>query len=133
MFLTTVLMSLAISYDVDDLNYYILDYGNNGCMPLKGLPHTAEYIALDDKERYWKFKKRITEEITIRKRLFAGYAASSWEAYQELTGESVKVIVIAIDQFDVVRKPGSKKRNSLQSLRGMGRDLGSIRLLLRTE
>ena len=67
-FLTTVLMSLAISYDVDDLNYYILDYGNNGCMPLKGLPHTAEYIALDDKERYWKFKKRITEEITIRDR-----------------------------------------------------------------
>ncbi len=51
-FLTTVLMSLAISNDVDDLNYYILDYGNNGCMPLKELPHTAEYISADDEERY---------------------------------------------------------------------------------
>ncbi|MCI8797347.1 MAG: type VII secretion protein EssC [Dorea sp.] len=123
-FLTTVLMSLAISYDVDDLNYYILDYGNNGCMPLKGLPHTAEYIALDDKERYWKFKKRITEEITIRKRLFAGYAASSWEAYQELTGESVKVIVIAIDQFDVVREAGIEEEEFFTKLTRDGAGLG---------
>lgn len=123
-FLTTVLVSLAVSNDVDDLNYYILDYGNNGCMLLKGLPHTAEYIALDDKERYWKFKKRITEEITIRKRLFAEYAASSWEAYRELTGESVKLIIIAIDQFDVVRETGIEEEEFFTKLTRDGAGLG---------
>lgn len=123
-FLTTVLASLAISNDVDDLNYYILDYGNNGCMPLKGLPHTAEYISLDDEERYWKFKKLITEEIGKRKKLFAGYAASSWEAYRELSGESMKAILVAIDQFDIVKEAGIEEEEFFTKLTRDGAGLG---------
>lgn len=123
-FLTTVLTSLAIFNDVEDLNYYILDYGNNGCMPLKGLPHTAEYISLEDEERYWKFKKLITEEITLRKGLFARYAVSSREAYQELSGESMKVIVIAIDQLDVVREAGFEEEEFFTKLTRDGAGLG---------
>lgn len=123
-FLTTVLTSLAILNDVDNLNYYILDYGNNGCLPLKGLPHTAEYISLDDEERYWKFKKLITEEITLRKRLFAGYAAASWEAYQELSKETMKIIVIAIDQFDVVKEAGIEEEEFFTKITRDGAGLG---------
>ena len=123
-FLTTVLMSLAISNDVDDLNYYILDYGNNGCMPLKELPHTAEYISADDEERYWKFKKLITEEIALRKRLFAGYAASSREAYQELSGKSMKAVMVVIDQLDVVRESGIEEEEFFTKLTRDGAGLG---------
>ena len=123
-FLTTVLVSLAIFHDVDQLNYYILDYGNNGCMPLKELPHTAEYIALDDKERYCKFKKLISREITERKRAFARYAVPSWEAYQELSGEFLKVILIAIDQFDVVKEMGIEEEEFYTKLTRDGPGLG---------
>lgn len=123
-FLTTVLVSLAVIRDVDDLNYYILDYGNNGCMQLKKLPHTAEYIPLDDEERYQKFKKRITEEIMTRKRMFARYAVPSWEAYQELSEESLKIIIVAIDQFDVVKESGIEEEEFFTKLTRDGAGLG---------
>lgn len=123
-FLTTVLVSLAILHDVDELNYYILDYGNNGCMPLKELPHTAEYISIDDEERYWKFKKLITEEITKRKRMLARYAAPSVETYQELSGESLPYILVAIDQFDVVKESGIEEEEFFTKLTRDGAGLG---------
>ena len=123
-FLTTVLVSLAIFHEVEELNYYILDYGNSGCMPLKELPHTAEYISLDDEERYWKFKKLIADEITARKRMFARYAAPSLEAYQELSGESLKIILVAVDQFDVVKESGIEEEEFFTKLTRDGAGLG---------
>lgn len=78
-FLTTVLTSLAISYDVDDLHFYILDYGNHGCLPLKEIPHTAEYISLADEERYIKFKKLMTEELAARKSCLRNTRLLQWK------------------------------------------------------
>ncbi len=123
-FLTTVLISLAVSYDVDDVNFYILDYGNHGCMPLKELPHTAEYISLDEEERYWKFKKLITEEIAARKRILAEYAAPSLAAYRELSRKPQLDIVIAIDQFDVVKEMGIEEEEFFTKLTRDGPGLG---------
>lgn len=123
-FLTTVLVSLGACFDVDDVNFYILDFGNHGCMPMKELPHTAEYIALDDEERYRKFKKLIAEEISARKRLFAEYAASSLAEYQELSGKTMKAVVIAIDQFDVVKETGIEEEEVFTKLTRDGIGLG---------
>lgn len=123
-FLTTVLTSLAISCDVDTVHFYILDYGNHGCMPMKELPHTAEYISPDDEERYWKFKKFITDEIASRKKLFAEYAAPSLEAYRELSGDSLKSLVVAVDQFDVVKEAGFEEEDFFTRLTRDGAGLG---------
>ena len=123
-FLTTVLTSLALSYDVDNVNFYILDYGNHGCMPLKELSHTAEYISADDEERYWKFKKFIWEEVKARKRLFAKYAAPSPLAYEELSGKTLKTVIIAVDQFDVVKEMGLEEEEFFTKLTRDGIGLG---------
>ncbi len=123
-FLTTVLTSLAISCDVDTVHFYILDYGNHGCMPMKELPHTAEYISPADEERYWKFKKFMTDEIASRKKLFAEYAAPSLEAYRELSGDSLKSLVVAIDQFDVVKEVGFEEEDFFTRLTRDGAGLG---------
>ena len=119
-----VLVSLALLYDVDALNFYILDYGNSGMMPAKELPHTAEYISADDSERYWKFKKLITEEIAVRKRMFARYAASSVEAYNELSGTALRVIIVAVDQFDVIKESGIEEEDFFTRLTRDGAGLG---------
>lgn len=123
-FLTTVLASLAIACDVDMVNFYILDCGNNGCMPMKELPHTAEYISLDDEERYRKFRKLIIEEIAARKSQFARYAASSPEAYQELSGTRLKWIIVAVDQLDVVKELGIEEEEFITRLTRDGMGLG---------
>ena len=105
-FLTTTLMSLAIINSVSALNLYILDYGNSGLIPLKNLPHTAEYISIEDEERYRKFKKLIIEEMSIRKRLFGNYGVPNLEAYNQLAEKPLKAIVIAIDNFDIIKDMG---------------------------
>ena len=84
-------MSLAKLNDVDFLNFYILDYGNGGMMSLKALPHTAEYISIDEEERYWKFKKLIMTEMAVRKKLFAKHSVSSLDAYNQIADLPLKV------------------------------------------
>lgn len=123
-FLTTVLTSLAISCDVDALHFYILDYGNHGCLPMKELPHTAEYISFADEERYRKFKKLMTEELAERKKLFAKYGVPSMEAYQELSGKPLKFLLVAVDQFDVVKEAGIEEEDFFTKLTRDGAGLG---------
>lgn len=60
-------MSLAIKNRVDQLYFYILDFGNNALMPLNMLPHTADYVTFDDDEKLVKFFRIISEEIKKRK------------------------------------------------------------------
>lgn len=108
-FLVTVLMSLAILNDVEALNFYILDYGNNGCMPLKELPHTAEYIAIDDEERYGKFKRLMEEEIARRRKS---------------AGAFTKAVIVAVDQPEVVREAGLEEEEFFTRLTRDGSSLG---------
>lgn len=123
-FLTTVLVSLALLNDVDYLNFYVLDYGNSGMMPVKELPHTADYISFDDHERYWKFKKLMNEEMTARKKKLARYAAPSAEAYRELSGRPLKTIVVVVDQFDSVKEAGVEEEEFFTRLSRDGAGLG---------
>lgn len=123
-FLTTVLTSFAVSYDVDMVNFYIVDCGNHGCMPLKELPHTAEYISLDDEERYQKFKKLIMEEITARKKMLAKSACSSWETCRDLSGSPRRAVIVAVDQLDVVKEMGIEEEEFFMKLTRDGMGLG---------
>ena len=64
-------MSLALRNPVEQLNFYILDFGNSALIPLNGLPHTADYMLYDDTEKFDKFMRIIQDEISARKKLFA--------------------------------------------------------------
>lgn len=123
-FLTTILASLAVRNDVDFLNFYILDYGNSGMIPMKKLPHTAEYISADDGERYRKFKKRMQEEIAGRKRVFAEYGVSSLEAYHRLSAVPLKAIIVAADQFEAVKEMGMEEEEFFTKVTRDGPGLG---------
>lgn len=132
LFLTTVLMSLAVLNDVDFLNFYILDYGNGGLMPLKKLPHTAEYISIDEEERYWKFKKLLMIEMTVRKKKFAKHAVSSLDAYNQIVDLPLKAIVIAIDHFDVIKEMGIEEEEFFTKLTRDGVGLGIFTVVTTT-
>ena len=132
LFLTTILMSLAKLNDVDFLNFYILDYGNGGMMSLKALPHTAEYISIDEEERYWKFKKLIMTEMAVRKKLFAKHAVSSLDAYNQIADLPLKAIVIAIDHFDVIKEMGIEEEEFFTKLTRDGVGLGIFTIVTTT-
>lgn len=108
MFLETAILSLAIKNSVDNLNFYICDFGNNALIPLNALPHTCDYITMDDTERLTKLMSIIQEEIKRRKRLFAEMMVQNFDVYNQSAKEKLKAIVIIVDNYDIIRELGSE-------------------------
>lgn len=132
LFLTTALFSLALQNQVENLHFYILDLGNSALIPLNALPHTADYILYDDVEKLGKFLHIIQEETARRKKLFAGKMVQNFTVYNQTAKEQLKAIVIAVDNFDVVRELGPEVEEFFTKLSRDGAGLGIFLLITAT-
>lgn len=107
-FLETAVLSLAVKNSVEQLNFYICDFGNNALIPLNALPHTCDYITADDRERLTKFMTIIQQEIKKRKKLFAEKMVQNFDVYNQSSKEKLKAIVIVIDNYDIIKELGTE-------------------------
>lgn len=124
MFLTNIIVGLSMKNAVKNLNFYILDLGNSALIPLKGIPHVADYMGLDDTEKIQKFQKYILDEIAARKRLFAKAMVQNIYVYNESQQEKLRVIVIAIDNFETIKELGDSVEPFIQKVARDGASLG---------
>lgn len=131
--LATIILSLAIKNTVDYLNFYILDFGNSALVPLKALPHTAEYIAMDDNERLGKFFRLIRKEVQDRKKIFAEKMVQNFAVYNQSSEEKMKGIVVIVDNYDVVREAGEDADETLTRLARDGAGLGIYMIVTATK
>lgn len=122
--LTTAILSLAIKNTVDQLYFYILDFGNNALMPLNMLPHTADYITFDDDEKLSKFFRIISEEIKRRKKLLAECMVQNFDVYNQCNEEKLNAIAVVVDNFDVVKEKGFEAEEFFTRLSRDGAGLG---------
>ncbi|MDD4508482.1 MAG: type VII secretion protein EssC, partial [Eubacteriaceae bacterium] len=122
--LTTMLISLALKNRVSAVNFYILDFGNSALIPLNGLPHTADYITVDARERFTKFINIINDELAERKKKLADLAVQNFQVYNQVAPEKLKAIVIAVDNFDVVKEFGFETEDFFSKLTRDGVGLG---------
>lgn len=123
-FLTTAVLSLAMQNSVQDLNFYILDFGNSGLMPLNKLSHVADYIVFDDSERFQKLVGILQKEIRERKKKLADAVVQNFEVYNQVSAEKMKAIVLVIDNFDVVKELGYEAEEFFQKISRDGYGLG---------
>ncbi len=130
--LTDIILGLAMKNSVKNLNFYIVDLGNSALIPLKGLPHVADYMGLDDTEKLEKFRKLILEEISDRKRLLAKAMAQNIHVYNESQPEPLRVLVIALDNYDVVNELGEEMVSFIQKCARDGAGLGIFLLVTMT-
>lgn len=105
-FLQTAILTLVAKNSVDNLNFYICDFGNNALISLNALPHTCDYIAMDDTERLSKLVTIIQSEIKRRKKLFAEKMVQNFDVYNQSVEEKLKALVIVVDNYDIVRELG---------------------------
>lgn len=132
MFLMTSVVSLALRNQVEELNFYILDFGNSALIPLNGLPHTSDYIIYDDIEKLNKFIKIIQDEIALRKKLFAERMVQNFTVYNQTNDEHLKSIVIIVDNFDVVRELGPEAEAFFTKVSRDGAGLGIYMIITAT-
>lgn len=122
--MTTVVLSLAAVNCVERLNFYILDFGNNALTPLRTLPHVADYISLDDEERFQKFLRLIKGEMAYRKKQLAKKAVQNFEIYNQMSEEQMKAIFIIIDNADAIKEMGFEMEEEFTVLTRDGSSLG---------
>lgn len=124
MLLSNIIVGLAMQNAVKYLNMYILDFGNSALIPLRGIPHVADYMGIDDLEKIEKFQKLITDEMAARKRLLAGAMTQNFHVYNESQEKPLKAIVIAVDNYDIVSELGDAAVAFLQKVSRDGASLG---------
>ena len=132
MLLTHIILGLSMKNAVKNLNFYLIDLGNSALIPLRGLPHVADYMGLDDTEKLEKLQKLILQEISDRKRLLAKAMAQNIHVYNESQKEPLKVLVIVVDNYDVIGELGDAMTSFLQKTARDGAGLGIYLLVTMT-
>jgi len=131
-FLTTILLSLALKNSVKLLNFYICDFGNSALVPLGRIPHVSDYISVDDTEKMEKLMRIIGEEMRYRKKLFAERLVQNIEVYNQTCDEPLKAIILLIDNYDVVKEISPELEDFLTRLSRDGMGLGIYMIVTAT-
>lgn len=122
-FLQTLLLSLCAKNSVRNFKAYILDFGNNALIPMKMLPHVADYITYDDVEKQQKLIRLLMEEIKMRKQLMADAMAQNFDIYNQTADKKLCAIFLVLDNYDVVKELGIDENFFVQLARD-GANLG---------
>ena len=125
-FLQTVIMELARKNTPGEVNFYLLDFGTNGLMPLRNLPHVADLIGLGEDEKIRKFIKRINRLMKERQAMLGKHSVANIEMYQQMTGEIIPEVMVVIDNFDGINdtKYGEQFLNTMVKMTRDGNSLG---------
>ena len=122
--LMNIALALATQNSPDLLNYFILDYGNSSLAQLRGLPHTADYLGIDDGEKLQKVVKLLNEELKKRKSLFAASNALNYKMYNEGAAEKLPAILLFIDNYDVIKEVSPELEDFLVKITRDGISVG---------
>ncbi|WP_254854016.1 type VII secretion protein EssC [Halobacillus salinus] len=122
--LMTILLNMAEAESPEERHYYVFDFGNGALLPLKNLPHTADYFRYDDDRKIEKFTDMIKQEIDRRKQLFLEEEVSTISLYNELASEPLAHITVVVDNFDLVKEERTELENPFIQLARDGQTLG---------
>jgi S-DNA-T family DNA segregation ATPase FtsK/SpoIIIE len=116
-FLQTLVMDLARTHSPEHLHVYLLDFGTNGLLPLRGLPHVADTVTLDDTQKTRKLVERLEAEIKLRKQRLSEHAVASLEMFERASGEVLAHVLLVVDGLDSLKgAPGEDALNGLMTV-----------------
>lgn len=97
-------MNLSRINNPEQVQFNLFDFGTNGLLPIKDLPHVVDIVRLEEEEKLMKFLKRIRKEIQSRKDAFTEYGVASLSQYEEKSGKQLPGIVTIVDGFDSIKE-----------------------------
>ncbi|MCJ1995062.1 hypothetical protein GYN24_10800, partial [Lactococcus piscium] len=125
--LQTLSLNLAGANTPEQVQLNLLDFGNNGLLPLKDLPHVADIVTLEETEKMQKMLAGIVATLASRKRAFKTAGVASLEQYESKTQLSLPIIVNLLDNYDGLSLEDSRKQqidNSLLQVLREGPSMG---------
>ncbi|MGG4165929.1 type VII secretion protein EssC [Rossellomorea vietnamensis] len=122
--LITLLMGMATQFTPEEIHYYLLDFGNGGLLPLKQLPHTADYFLIDEERKIEKFIGILDDELARRKQLFQKQEVSSIKMYNTVSEDKLPLLFVTIDNFDLVKEEMQELETQINQFARDGQSLG---------
>nr|WP_027871344.1 FtsK/SpoIIIE domain-containing protein [[Eubacterium] cellulosolvens] len=132
------ILSLAIEYSPEELNFLLIDYKGGGTAdPFDRLPHLAGKISNLSGANVGRALQSIKSENTRRQRILAEYGVNHADRYMELyrrgeAKEPLPHLVIIIDEFAELKREQPDFMQELVSVAQVGRSLG-VHLILATQ
>jgi len=100
--LQTLVMNLARQNTPEHVQFNLLDFGTNGLLPLKGLPHVADIIRLDEDEKLEKVLVSLHNELEARKKAFQKANVTDYKQYEKKENMILPVLVNVLDGYDAL-------------------------------
>ena len=97
--LSTMTYSLMTSYNTDQLQMYLLDFGSEALKIFKSSPHVGDVIFMGEDEKLNRFFAMIREEIERRKAIISDYNGD-YKLYIEKSKNSLPMIVVVINNYE---------------------------------
>ncbi|MBD5456246.1 MAG: type VII secretion protein EssC [Lachnospiraceae bacterium] len=136
--LQTYLLSLAVSFGPEDINFFIIDYKGGGMgNALCRLPHCAGVVSNLSGRQIRRALLSIKSENERRQRLFAEAGVNHITDYtalyqEEKVWEPVPHLLLVVDEFAELKKEEPEFMQEIISVAQVGRSLG-VHLILATQ
>lgn len=98
-FLTTLLYSSITSYNPEEVNFYIMDFGAETLGMFQNAPHIGDIAYINDVDKIKNLLKMINDEIQERKKLFASHGGS-YETFIASSEEKIPSIIVMMNNYE---------------------------------
>jgi S-DNA-T family DNA segregation ATPase FtsK/SpoIIIE len=115
-FIQTLVTSLALSHPPDQVHIYLVDFGGQRLLSLKGFPHVGDVFLGEEIERLRRFFRYLDRELQTRRGEFARAGASTLQDYRALSGKPVPSIVTILRDYAAFRKACQDQNLDLDDL-----------------
>ncbi|HAP14671.1 MAG TPA: type VII secretion protein EssC, partial [Lactococcus sp.] len=113
--LQTLVMNLARQNTPEQVQFNLFDFGTNGLLPLKELPHVADIVTLEENEKLQKMLQRLEQNLAERKALFKKVGVANLKQYQSKTQHELPIIVNVLDSYDGL-SPNDNRKDTIDNL-----------------
>ena len=128
-FLQTAILSAALSYTPEQLNFLVMDFGNWGMKIFEKLPHMLMVADAASKEKVQQAEEYIKSQLDLRRRLFASQGVGTLEAYREVSGKKIPAVIVAVDNMAALYNQYPDTMDTLIQVAREGGGLGVYLLL----
>ncbi|MFC4652340.1 type VII secretion protein EssC [Lactococcus nasutitermitis] len=112
--LQTIVMNLARQNTPEQVQFNLLDFGTNGLLPLKDLPHVADIVTIEENEKLTKMLERLRTMLSERKQAFKNEGVATLGQYRRKTGFEFPIVVNLLDNYDALAQ--SKRRDEIDEV-----------------
>jgi len=109
--LQTLVMNLSRQNTPEQVQFNLFDFGTNGLLPIKDLPHVADIVTLEENEKLQKMLTRLSQNLSERKATFKKAGVANMKQYESKTGGELPILVNILDSYDGLTANDPRKEN----------------------